>query len=167
MENTDNLPVKKNNTRFIVGGIIILATLYLLVQLTAENSIFFITVDELYERGDSIIDQSVQITGAVVGETIKYDSENLVVTFTIAHMPADQKLLNEEGGLEAALFAAVNDETRQRVEVVYYEPAPDLLQDQAQAIITGKYNSDGKFYAEELLLKCPTKYEEAAPSQTD
>jgi cytochrome c-type biogenesis protein CcmE len=25
---------------------------------------------------------------------------------------------------------------------------------------------DGKFYASELLLKCPTKYEEAVPEQS-
>jgi cytochrome c-type biogenesis protein CcmE len=31
--------------------------------------------------------------------------------------------------------------------------------------MTGKIASDGVFYAEELLLKCPTKYEEAVPSQ--
>jgi cytochrome c-type biogenesis protein CcmE len=165
LENNENIEVKKNNSKFIVGGIIILAALAFLFYMTTENSIFFITVDELYERGDSLVDQSVQITGAVIGETIAYDSENMIVTFTIAHMPADQELLNEEGGLEAALLAAVTDKSRQTLEIVYYDPPPDLLKDQAQAIITGKYGADGIFYAEELLLKCPTRYEEAAPEQ--
>ncbi len=94
MENNENVAVKKNNSKFIIGGIIILAALAFLFYMTTENSMFFITVDELYERGDSLIDQSVQITGAVIGESIAYDSETMVVTFTIAHMPADMELLN-------------------------------------------------------------------------
>jgi cytochrome c-type biogenesis protein CcmE len=39
------------------------------------------------------------------------------------------------------------------------------LRDEAQAIITGHLGTDGIFQAEELLLKCPTKYQEAVPSQ--
>ena len=167
MEINENMPEKKNNSRFVIGGIIILAALAFLFYMTSENSIFFITVDELYERGDSIVGQSVQITGAVIGDTIVYDSGKMEVRFTIAHMPADQKLLEAEGGLEAALLAAVTDESRQKLEILYYEPPPDLLRDQAQAIITGKFGEDGIFYAEELLLKCPTRYEEAVPEQTN
>jgi cytochrome c-type biogenesis protein CcmE len=63
------------------------------------------------------------------------------------------------------LHAAVTDPNRQRMEVVYNGPKPDLLRDEAQAIITGKMGEDGKFIASELLLKCPTKYEEAVPEQ--
>ncbi len=44
---------------------------------------------------------------------------------------------------------------------------PDLLQNEAQAIMTGKIGEDGVFYASELLLKCPTKYEEAVPEQSE
>ena len=44
---------------------------------------------------------------------------------------------------------------------------PDLLRDEAQAIMTGQFSSDGVFHAEELLLKCPTKYEESVPDQTE
>jgi cytochrome c-type biogenesis protein CcmE len=32
--------------------------------------------------------------------------------------------------------------------------------------MTGKMGEDGVFHANELLLKCPTKYEEAVPGQT-
>jgi cytochrome c-type biogenesis protein CcmE len=44
-------------------------------------------------------------------------------------------------------------------------PKPDLLRNEAQAIMTGHMAPDGVFYAEELLLKCPTRYEEAVPEQ--
>jgi cytochrome c-type biogenesis protein CcmE len=51
------------------------------------------------------------------------------------------------------------------MQAVYMGPKPDLLRDEAQAIMTGHVGDDGVFYADELLLKCPTKYEEAVPSQ--
>ena len=63
------------------------------------------------------------------------------------------------------LYQAVNDPSRQRVSVVYVGPKPDLLRGEAQAIMTGKIGADGIFHADELLLKCPTRYEEAVPEQ--
>jgi cytochrome c-type biogenesis protein CcmE len=39
------------------------------------------------------------------------------------------------------------------------------MKDEAQAIMTGKLGADGVFQANELLLKCPTKYQEAVPNQ--
>jgi cytochrome c-type biogenesis protein CcmE len=38
-----------------------------------------------------------------------------------------------------------------------------LLKNEAQAIVTGKLGEDGMFYADELQLKCPTRYDEAPP----
>jgi cytochrome c-type biogenesis protein CcmE len=51
------------------------------------------------------------------------------------------------------------------MKVIYVGPKPDLLRNEAQAIMTGHLGEDGIFYAEELLLKCPTRYEEAVPEQ--
>jgi cytochrome c-type biogenesis protein CcmE len=63
------------------------------------------------------------------------------------------------------LHAAVTDPTRARLTIVYNGPKPDLLRDEAQAIVTGHLDENGIFHADELLLKCPTKYQEAVPSQ--
>jgi cytochrome c-type biogenesis protein CcmE len=68
--------------------------------------------------------------------------------------------------LAEVLFQAVNDPSRQRISVVYNGPKPDLLRGEAQAIMTGRLGEDGIFYADELLLKCPTRYEEAVPEQS-
>jgi cytochrome c-type biogenesis protein CcmE len=46
------------------------------------------------------------------------------------------------------------------------EVLPDLLTHEAQAIVTGELGADGVFYASELLLKCPSRYEEAVPGQS-
>ncbi|MEN8241975.1 MAG: cytochrome c maturation protein CcmE [Chloroflexota bacterium] len=147
--------------KFIIGGLLILATVvFLIVSSTAAGVQYYSTVDELFSQGEAAIGRPSQVIGAVIGDTIVYDAEALTLEFTVAHMPADDEILEDDGGLAAALFDAVNDPTRARMEVIYYGVKPDLLQHEAQAILTGKLGDDGIFYADELLLKCPSKYEE-------
>lgn len=154
--------------KFIAGGLLILAAVvFLIISSTAAGQQYFFTIEELFARGDEAVGLATQISGAVIGDTIEYDAENLRLTFTVAHMPADNDLLNEEGGLAAALNTAVTDPNRQRLDVVYIGVKPDLLQHEAQAIMTGKLGEDGIFYVEELLLKCPTRYDEALPEQAE
>jgi len=59
----------------------------------------------------------------------------------------------------------VMDPSRARMKVIYVGVKPDLLRNEAQAILTGHLGVDGIFYADELLLKCPTRYEQAVPEQ--
>ncbi|MBI3159088.1 MAG: cytochrome c maturation protein CcmE [Chloroflexi bacterium] len=152
--------------KFVVGGLLILAAVvYLIASSTIAGAQYFFTVDELLGRGDEAVGTPARISGAVIGETIQYDPDTLTLTFEVAHMPADNELLNDEGGLALALHQAVTDPGRARLKVVYVGPLPDLLQNEAQAIMTGRLDADGVFYADELLLKCPTRYEEAAPDQ--
>ncbi len=152
--------------KFIIGGLLIVAaTIYLIVSSTKANAQYFFTIDELIARGQSMVDQNVRISGAVIGDSIQYDPQTLQLHFTIANVPADNKQIEAQGGLAAVLHAAVTDPSRTRMQVVYTGPKPDLLRDEAQAIITGHVDASNTFYADELLLKCPTKYEEAVPSQ--
>ncbi len=124
-------------------------------------------MDEIQARGDEIIGTPLRVSGAVLGESITYEPETLELSFTVVHMPADNDLVNDEGGLAAALHAAVIDESRSRMEVVYVGVKPDLLRHEAQAILTGEMGEDGVFYANELLLRCPTRYEESIPNQSE
>ncbi|HVM71200.1 MAG TPA: cytochrome c maturation protein CcmE [Anaerolineales bacterium] len=153
-------------TKFIVGGVLILAAVvYLIFSATKANAEYFMTVDELKAKGAGIASQDVRISGAVVGDTIQYDAGTLTLTFDVAQVPADQKQVDAEGGLAAVLHAAVIDPNRARLPVIYNGPRPDLLKNEAQAIMTGHLDSNGVFHADELLLKCPTKYQEAVPNQ--
>jgi cytochrome c-type biogenesis protein CcmE len=159
-------PKSGGRVKFIIGGLLILAAIiYLVISSTKANAQYFFTIDELLSRGQSMAGKNVRISGAVIGDSIQYDPQDLSLHFTIANVPADNKQIEAEGGLAAVLHAAVTDPARTRMEVVYSGPKPDLLRDEAQAIITGHIDGDNVFYADELLLKCPTKYEEAVPSQ--
>ena len=153
-------------TKFILGGALILAAVvYLIFSSTQASAEYFMTVDEVKAEGAAVVGKSLRLSGAVLGDTINYDADSLTLTFDIAHVSGDNAEIEEEGGLAEVLYQAVNDPTRQRVSVVYVGPKPDLLRGEAQAIMTGKLGDDGVFYADELLLKCPTKYEEAVPEQ--
>ncbi len=153
-------------TKFILGGLLILAAVvYLIASSTSASAEYFYTVEELNAKGSSAVGQSLRLSGAVVGDTIQYDADTLTLTFEVAHVPGDNNEIEAQGGLAEVLHQAVIDPTRPRLKVVYVGPKPDLLRDEAQAIMTGKLGEDGIFYAEELLLKCPTRYEEAVPQQ--
>ncbi|MBO9367219.1 MAG: cytochrome c maturation protein CcmE [Chloroflexi bacterium] len=153
-------------TKFLIGGLLILAAVaYLIASSTVAAAQYFLTVDEVKAKGSEVIGKNLRVSGAVIGDTIQYDPQTLKLTFEVAHVPGDNKEVEAQGGLAAVLHAAVTDPTRSRLKVVYIGPKPDLLKNEAQAIMTGHLGSDGVFYADELLLKCPTRYEEAVPQQ--
>ena len=152
--------------KFFIGGLLILgAVVFLIISATKASAEYFLTIDELNAKGSGIVDKNLRVSGAVIGDTIQYDAQNLKLTFEVAHVPGDNAVLEKQGGLAAALHQAVVDPSRKRMKVVYVGPKPDLLRNEAEAIMTGHLGADGVFYADELLLKCPTRYEEAVPNQ--
>lgn len=153
-------------TKFIFGGLLILAAVvYLIASSTQASAEYFMTVDEIKSEGSNAVGKSLRLSGAVIGDSIQYDPQTLTLSFDVAHVSGDNAEIEAQGGLAEVLYQAVNDPTRQRVSVVYVGPKPDLLRSEAQAIMTGKLGEDGIFRADELLLKCPTRYEEAVPEQ--
>jgi cytochrome c-type biogenesis protein CcmE len=161
-------PQKPGRLKFIIGGLLILASVvYLIASSTQASAEFFMTVDELKAEGSSVIDRNLRASGAVIGDSIQYDAATLNLTFSVAHVPGDNDEVEAQGGLAKVLHDAVVDPNREQIQVVYNGPIPDMLKDEAQAIMTGHLGTDGIFYADEILLKCPTKYEPALPSQTD
>ncbi len=152
--------------KFIVGGLLILAVVvFLIVSSTQANAEYFMTVDELQAKGSSVMDKNLRVSGAVIGDTIQYDPQTLTLTFEVVHVTGDNNEIEAQGGLAEVLHQAVTDPTRSRLKVMYNGVKPDLLRNEAQAIMTGRMGPDGVFHAEELLLKCPTRYEEALPEQ--
>ncbi|HET7011418.1 MAG TPA: cytochrome c maturation protein CcmE [Anaerolineales bacterium] len=170
---TDRPPVLRAEnsaprTKFWIGGLLIVAAIvYLIASSTSAAAQYYMTIDEVQARADDIRDRSLKISGAVDGETIAYDARSLTLQFTIANVPGDLDKIEAAGGLAEVLHQAVADPNAARLQVVYVGPKPDLLRHEAQAIVTGRLGEDGVFYADELLLKCPTRYEEALPAQME
>lgn len=152
--------------KFIIGGVLILAAIvYLIVSSSRANAQYFLTVNELNAKAAAMKGKEVRISGAVIGDSIQYDPNTLDLSFNIVHIPGDNKVIDKMGGLAEVLHQAVADPSLQHLKVIYNGPKPDLLKNEAQAIVTGTLDEKGVFHANELLLKCPTRYDEAVPSQ--
>jgi len=159
-------PTSAGRTKFIIGGLLIVAAIvYLIASSTQAAAQYYLTIDELKDKGDVVAGRDLKISGAVDGDSIQYDVQTLTLKFTIANVPADLNQIEQEGGLAEVLHKAVADKSATRLQVVYIGPRPDLLRDEAQAIVTGRLGADGVFQADELLLKCPTRYEAEVPAQ--
>lgn len=157
-----------SRTEFIAAGLLIVAAVvFLIVSSTGSTARYFLTVEELQAQKDELEGRPVTVSGAVLGDTITYDSSRPQVTFSMVHVPGDPQEVDRAGGLERVLRDAVNNPRAPRVDVVYDDVRPDLLQHESQAIIRGHLREDGVFYASEVLLKCPSRYEEALPAQAE
>lgn len=148
--------------KFLIGGLLILgAVAVLIITSTISGAQYFISVNQI-KSDPAYVGQTVRVTGAVLGDTIVYDGENLVLDFTIVAIP------DQYGDLADALEGAVNNPDAQRLQVhLENEVKPDLLVHRAQAILTGHLGEDGIFYADELLLKCPSRFIEGGPGHAD
>ena len=148
--------------KFLAGGVLMLvAVVYLIISGTTNGAQYFITIDDLISNPE-YVGKTVRMSGAVIGDTVDYDKNTLSLDFTVANIPVDAT------DLALTLHEAVNNPNAARLQVhLDNEVKPDLLQHEAQAILTGKLGEDGVFYATELLLKCPSRYEESVPAQVE
>jgi cytochrome c-type biogenesis protein CcmE len=144
--------------KFLAGGGVMLAIVAILVLSgTLAGARYFLSVDTVVGNA-SYVGQNVRLTGAVLGDTIQYDADTGDLSFTISHVP------EQFDDLAVALHESVSDPTRSRVKIVMKDQVmPDLLQHEAQAILTGKMGEDGVFYATELNLKCPSRFGQGMP----
>lgn len=156
----------KRRYGYLVAGVGLMAIVaFLLVNGMATGS-YYITVDELLTSPDKI-DKNVRVAGAVDGSSIVFDPSTQILTFTVVAIPNDNDTIREAGGLGMVLHQALQPESdAMRMEVLWHNAEmPDLLQHEAQAIMTGKLGDDGIFYADQVLLKCPTRYSDEVPQQ--
>ena len=76
------------------------------------------------------------MSGAIVPDSVEWSTRDMHLTFEI------------------------EDETGQ-LAISYHGPQPDMLVDAVEAVAIGRYDPDTQvFEADELLMKCPSKYEE-------
>jgi len=138
--------------KYLLGfALIAAAIVFLIVTSMQANAQYFLTVTQLRDRGQAAVNQSVRVSGAVI-----YDNTVLY------------EVRNSEPYLEFSVVDTEDQIGKQKpLRIVYKGPKPDLLQPHAQAIVEGHLAADGNFYADNLLLKCPTRYEEQFPNQVE
>ncbi len=128
-----------NRKRYPLGvGIALLvgAMIYLVVASLSGTSVYYYTLDELPGLGVSPTEK-IRVSGALDKESVDYDPSGPVLRF---------RLQNEDGS--------------QKLPIVFNDVMPDNLLESTEIVATG-YLRDGTFYAESLLVKCPSRYEAA------
>ena len=137
---------KGGRLKFIIGGIVLIGAIgFLVFNAMSGNTQLYKTVDEFYADQSRLVGRDLRVAGWVLGETVEYEQIDATTSILRFDIVDD------------------HDNPGNRLHVVVHnEPKPDLLQDEAQALVEGRADANGEFTAIPggLMLKCPTRYEE-------
>lgn len=86
--------------------------------------------------------QTVQVPGKIIKDTVVYDTSRSELRFDVEEM---------------------NGKDPQRLTIVYREPKPENFDTATSVEAQGVYKN-GMFYAKNLLIKCPSKYNDEKKS---
>jgi cytochrome c-type biogenesis protein CcmE len=138
------------NVKFLVaGGVIAVAVVYLVMMGLQGNTQYFLTVSELQARGLSAENQMLRVSGTLVPGSLQREADGLGVQFLIADPAAAVPLtVTYRGG---QVPDTMSDTSANNIEIV----------------AEGKLNGTGTFAATDVLAKCPSRLEDAAPTERD
>ena len=126
--------------QFLVAGLLLVGVIVaLMVYGLTTATAYWLTVDEVQQRGSALVSQRLRVNGVVVDGSEDWNPAEVTLRF---------KIQDEEN-------------PNQQLEVVFYDSRPDNFQRAASVIATGELLPSGVFQADDLLLKCPSRYEEA------
>ena len=122
--------------KFVLGGIVVAVVIGVLIATSFSGSTSeYLSVAEVKALGPDQARNS-RVAGEIVPDSVDWSTRDLHLTFAI-----------EDGTGNLAIS--------------YHGPQPDMLVDAVEAVVVGKYDPGSEvFEAEELLMKCPSKYEE-------
>ncbi len=124
--------------KFIIGGVIIvLAIIYLGYGAIKNTGAYYIPLDELNANPQAYMGKKIRVSGAILQDSEDWDATNLLLKFKMS------------------------DQTGETVLVSFHGSRPSNFSRATEAIVEGEIQPDGSFKADNLLLKCPSRYEEA------
>ena len=130
-----------------IVAIIIIAVAIGLIISTAGDASTYVTFGEAYSLAKNGSNEKIH----VVGQLVKDDAGHAK-----GIQVSDDKL--------SFTFLMVDEDQKQQ-KVIYYEPMPiDFLKSE-QVVVIGSYQ-DELFYADKILMKCPSKYQETELKQS-
>lgn len=129
-----NVPLLKRKRVIFAGAIVLLAMGFLIYMGLSQFATYYFTVSEFLAEGESISGKQVRVAGQVVPDSVKQDTENFTLSFTIT-----------------------DGETT--LPVVYQGVVPDTFKAGTDIVVEGKSDQQGVFHASKLITKCPSKYE--------
>lgn len=122
-------------------GIVVIAIAVFVIISTAGDASTYVNFDEAKALSESGQNNKVHVVGQ-----LKKDVNGEIIGVE----PSEDKL--------TVTFLMVDNEQKTN-KVFYNKPMPPDLKQSEQVVVIGKYKED-IFYAHQILLKCPSKYEE-------
>lgn len=123
--------------KFLIAGVIIVSAFaYLAVSgFQSENLVYFLTVDEASRKAPTLGDRGIRVQGKIVPRTLLRNPDAMRLAF---HMQGEERTL----------------------PVSYRGVPPDLLENGFPVIAEGRLNDKGVLVAKNLMVACPSKFEE-------
>ena len=126
--------------QFLVAGLLLVGVIIsLMIYGLTTAKAYWLTVDEVHERESSLLSQRIRVNGVVVDGSEDWNPSEVTLRF---------KIEDEEN-------------PNQQLEIVFYDARPDNFHRAASVIAEGELLPGGVIEADVLLLKCPSRYEEA------
>lgn len=143
-------PMSAQSIKILVSALVIAGAagflFYDQLVSNADALTYFYPVDEVIEEQASLQGQRIRMGGHVVKGSIFQKKGTIEYQFDVKPHPAMIK------------FPERKDET---ITVHYTGVVPDTFKDDAEVIVVGQVGANGAFTAQELIAKCPSKYEAA------
>lgn len=123
--------------KFLIGGLIVVLAIGYLGYLGFQNSAtYYYTVGELTAQPGPVNGDNIRVNGLVADGSVEQDIKERILRFTI-----------------------VDAEGENSMPVVYQGVVPDTFKTGSDVVVEGYLNSAGVFQANNVLAKCPSKYE--------
>lgn len=127
--------------KFIAGFAVIVASLLTMIVYSSEKmSLYYLTVSELEARESEFANTRFKLAGKVIPGSIISRDGNRTVEFEISDL-IDQ------------------DPSASKRTIRYSGVVPDTFREEADVVLEGKIGPNGIFIADDMLAKCPSKYE--------
>ena len=140
-EETPDASPSTNRKRFwILGTVVVLSLAYMVYAAFPGNALYFLTVGEFMERENAQDGRIVRISGKLVDGSFLREDQSTVSHFRLS----DQGATWDGQHLRASYNGILPD--------LFFNPHSEI-------ILQGSYGTDDVFQTDDILVKCPSKYQ--------
>ena len=118
--------------------------------------LFLVSAGLAYDSISNYVNPYLSVT-QVVSNPSKYEGNSIQV---IGSLVGDSIVRSDDGTLKFAITDNDND-----IQVTYHGIPPQNIEHSTSIVVIGNLDSEGDLESNQLLVKCPSKYEEVDPTR--
>ena len=124
------------NAKYIIGAVIIVVAMVLGAAAFFKSTVQYVSLDEAAHSH-----RTVQVMGKINFASVNYSKDSERLEFAIYDAEAE------------------TPDHGKTLPVVYYGVVPGNFDQAKSVVLKGKPDQSGTFVAEQMLIKCPSKYQ--------